>query len=141
MEFATKFKIVSASRKIAKIDKPACVEFEKPYPIMAAYIYMHTESIIIMFSLQMRDDDENFRLGHYELSPTYARVFDNDDITELNANPAKFKLVHRKKDFCDYCYFWILKRSIYFFQNGTYSKISSSCSQQSHSQTSMCGAG
>jgi hypothetical protein len=102
MQLAMQFEIVSP--------KPACVEFDKPYPIMGACIHTNRTNItIITLSLQMSDVGEDFRVGHCDLSPAYSRGFDNDIITERNANPGKFKLVHRKKDCCDYCHFLVIE--------------------------------
>jgi hypothetical protein len=46
---------------------------------------------IITLSLQMSDVGEDFRVGHCDLSPAYANVIDNDDITELNPSATTSK--------------------------------------------------
>jgi hypothetical protein len=93
MELAAKFKMVSDSKKIAEIARPIEVEFEKPYPIIGAYRYMYLGSIPYV-TLKFPATDfvtEEFRVGHIELSPANSRVIDDDDNTEINANPVKYK--------------------------------------------------
>jgi hypothetical protein len=101
MELLAKFQAVAPAR--GSILKPFCMEIDKPYPIMGAHIQIYMQSIIIRLSLKMSDDhDDNFVLGYYDLSPAYSRVFDADDLGELNANPGRLKLVFKKKDCSDY---------------------------------------
>jgi hypothetical protein len=109
MDLIQKFQAVAVNRKIAEIAKPTRVEFNKPYPIMAAHMHIYMESINISLSLKMSDNGDNFVLGYYDLSPAYSRVFDNDDIGELNANHGRLKLVYKKKDCCDYCHFLVIE--------------------------------
>jgi hypothetical protein len=112
MELAAKFKMISDNNKIAEIARPIEVEFEKPYPILGAFRHLYLGSNpFITLSIQITDDDaEDFRVGHCNLSPAYSRVFDNNDISELNANAGKYKLIYRKKNCCsDYCYFFVIE--------------------------------
>jgi hypothetical protein len=111
MDLSAKLKMISNSKKFAEIRrKPTNVEFDKPYPIMAAYLYSSVESIIVSLSLQTSEDAEEFRLAHIKLSRAQWRVFDDDDNVEINANPGKYKLIYRRKHSdCDYCYFLVIK--------------------------------
>jgi hypothetical protein len=109
MDLAAKFKTVSDNSQIAEITRPAEVEFNKPFPIMGAHFYLHLGKIpIVTLSLQMSDEAEE--LAHVHLRRAYARVVDDDDIAEVNANPGKYKLIYRKKDCgCVYCHVLVIE--------------------------------
>jgi hypothetical protein len=103
MELVDKFRDV-ADR--VSIQKPTCIEFDKPYPIMSARIQTYGQTkVVITLALKMSDADDDSELGYYGLPLSYSRVFDDDDFGELNANPGRLKLVFKKKDYSDQCHF------------------------------------
>jgi hypothetical protein len=65
------------------------VVLDKAYPIMSAEQKCILNFIVIIPNIRINDDDE---VAQCVLSPKYARVFTNEDILELNAEPDKFKL-------------------------------------------------
>jgi hypothetical protein len=101
MELIDKFREVATR---GSIQKPMCIEFDKPYPIMSAEIETYKQKKVISLALKMSDDDDS-ELGYYGLPLTYSKVFDDDDFGELNANPGRLKLVFKKKDYSDHCHF------------------------------------
>jgi hypothetical protein len=109
MDLSTKFRTVSNTRHIAETVKPKCAEFNEIYPILEAKIRMYVGSLPIV-TLTIRLTDENATdvyVGYCSLSPAYSRVIDDHDICQINANPARFKLIFRKKKCgCDNCFFF-----------------------------------
>jgi cytochrome c551/c552 len=109
MDLSAKFQTVSDNQQFAETVKPKCAEFNKLYPIMEANIHMYLGSIpIVTLTIRLTDDNaKDLRVGYCSLSPAYSRVVDDYDIAQINANPARFKLIFRKKNCgCDYCYFF-----------------------------------
>jgi hypothetical protein len=97
MELALKFKIVSATRSVTI---PPRVEADKPYLIMEITKETFLEGLsMIMMTIRLNTDDEE----KYVLSPLYCVVSDND-ISEINAEPGKYKLIYGKKGGCNRCY-------------------------------------
>jgi hypothetical protein len=105
MELIDKFREVAAR---GSIQKPMCIEYDKPYLIMSAKIQTYKQTkVVISLALKMSDDDDS-ELGYYGLPLSYSGVFDDDDFGELNANPGRLKLVFKKKDYSDYCHFLVI---------------------------------
>jgi hypothetical protein len=98
MELAQKFRVVAV---IKSIERPTHVELDKPYPILGVFKQMWAHFIITLM-LRMNNDKG---LGFCVLSPTYSKVFTDNDISEISAEPGKLKLIHRKKDCCDMSFF------------------------------------
>jgi hypothetical protein len=69
MELIYKFREVAAR---GSIQKPMCIEFDKPYPIMSAEIQTYKQKeVVIRLELKMSDDDDS-ELGYYRLPLTYS---------------------------------------------------------------------
>jgi hypothetical protein len=90
MNLIQKFKVVATLKFIAP---PTCMELDKPYSIVSAINIMQYPSFIIVLMLSTDDDD---KLATCVLSPSYSRIFDDNDISEVNAKRGKFKLIHKK---------------------------------------------
>jgi hypothetical protein len=104
MDLALKFKLVAATNIVIR---PLCVEGDRLYPIMEISKSSPCPgglSIIIM-KIQTNDGEQRSCL----LSPIYSVVVGDKDVSEINAEPGKFKLMYRKKDGCESCYFITIK--------------------------------
>jgi hypothetical protein len=81
MELIDKFRDVAARRSI---QKPMCIEFDKPYPIISAEIQIYKQKhVVISLELKMNDGDDDSELGYYGLPLAYSRVFDDYDLENL----------------------------------------------------------
>jgi hypothetical protein len=65
---------------------------DKPYSIMRAIKKMQMTSFIII--LVLRGDDHE---GLCVLGPCYSLVFKDNDISEINSESGRYKLIFRKK--------------------------------------------
>jgi hypothetical protein len=104
MQLSAKFQSVAASGSILK---PFCITVNKAYPIISAEqerIFHYNQITLI---IRMNDDDDE--VARCVLSPSYSRVFNDTDISEINAaEPGKFKLFYRKQNCrceCSNCYY------------------------------------
>jgi hypothetical protein len=105
MELVQKFQAVAARGAILK---PFCVAVDRAYPIMRAEQKRIFDFNEITLNIRMNDDGDE--VAHCVLSPSYARVFTDTDISEINAaEPGKFKLFYRKKDCCANCHYMSIK--------------------------------
>jgi hypothetical protein len=103
MEFIQKFRVIAANRDILK---PSCVVLGKSYPIMIVERKFILNYNIIILTIRINDDD---KVAHCVLSPSYALFFTDADISEINAETAKFKLFYRKKYFCAHCHYMAIE--------------------------------
>jgi hypothetical protein len=114
MELIEKFKIVSQG---LGIKKPAGLKDDKAYPILEIIETKLMDNLAmteIKLQRELDDDvddddvvfyDEVDGRGQYtiRLHPAYRKVITDHDVTEINNNPGKFKLIH-KKGSCKVCY-------------------------------------
>jgi hypothetical protein len=79
------------------------MEVDKAYPIMSVEQNRILNLNVITLNIGINDNE----VAHCVLSPSYARVFTNADISEINAaaEPGKFKLFYRKKECCADCHY------------------------------------
>jgi hypothetical protein len=98
MNLVQKFR-VGANKEC--IGQPPHMELDKLYPILAVFKEMWSHYIIITLMLPLNNDKG---VGFYVLSPTYSKVFNYFDISELESEPGKFKLILKKNCFvnCHY---------------------------------------
>jgi hypothetical protein len=104
MDLEVKFKIVAA---VNSVIRPLCVEGDRPYPIMEiskTSPFPNGIPIVIM-KIQSNDGEQRSCLRN----SIYAVVVGDKDVEEINASPGKFKLMYRKKDGCESCYFITIK--------------------------------
>jgi hypothetical protein len=117
MELIEKFKLVSEGHSV---QKPGCLEDDKPYPILEVLETQLMDDFAmteIQLQMDIVDDDDDDDVDNVDvdnvdakgkytmcLHPAYRRVIKPDDMSEINRNPGKFKLIHRKKGSCSTCY-------------------------------------
>jgi hypothetical protein len=101
MDLLQKFQVVATLKCVAP---PTLVELDKPYPIVRTIRIMW--SIIIL--LLSADDAE--KLASCVLSPSYSRIFNENDISKLNAE-GKFQFIHKKKAVDPIDTYWTLYSS------------------------------
>jgi hypothetical protein len=91
MDQELKFKIMAATNSFIR---PLCVEGDRPYPIMEiskSSPFPGGLPIIIM-KIQSNDGEQRTCL----LSSIYSVVVGDKDVSEINAEPGKFKLLYKK---------------------------------------------
>jgi hypothetical protein len=114
MELIEKFKMVTDG---LGIKKPGGLRDDKPYPILEIIETKLMDNLAmteikLLRELDDVDDahddvffDEVDGRGKYtiHLHPAYRKVITDRDVEEINNNPGKFKLIH-KKGSCKVCY-------------------------------------
>jgi hypothetical protein len=78
------------------------MEPNKRYPILFAFKNFLSSSTVITLNLEAEDKS----MEYIVLEPPYSLAFKQDDITNINSERGKYILIYRKKDCCDYCYFF-----------------------------------
>jgi hypothetical protein len=86
-----KFKVVATLKCDAP---PTFMNVDKPNAIVRAIKIMQYPRFIIV--LMLSTDDDN-KLANCVLRPSYSRIFDDNVISEVNAEKCKLKLIHKKK--------------------------------------------
>jgi hypothetical protein len=94
MELAQKFEVVAILKSIAQ---PPPMEVDKTYRILHVFKRLRLTRLI---ALAFRDDEG---IIVCLLSSSYSLVVNDSDISELNAEEGKYKLICRKKC-CDKCH-------------------------------------
>jgi hypothetical protein len=89
MHLTQKFKVVAA---ITTIERPRSAKVNKPYSITKAFKKLRITGFIIFLVLNF-DDNE----GICVLGPCYSLVFKDNDISEINSQSGRYKLIFRKK--------------------------------------------
>jgi hypothetical protein len=104
MDLEYKFTIVATVNSIVR---PACVEGDRPYPIMGiSKTSPFPNGIPIVILMILSNDGE---LQSLLLNSIYAVMVGDKDVNEINAEPGKFKLMYKKKVGCENCYHIIVK--------------------------------
>jgi hypothetical protein len=117
MDLPTKFYLVSINGKIAEINKPDDLEFDKEYLIMAADIRKQSfgirlVTITILLSFCFDFGGPRIVERNIDLGLAHSTVIDDNDVWLINKNPGRFSLILKKKNCgCEYCYFFEIEET------------------------------